>query len=131
MTSMSWTTKHSGNPAAVALVAGLLLGAVGLVIEVVTGVPGFPLVPPGPIILVVAAGFVALAPWRWAPTLGLAAAVFLTVGQVVAPNFGGSIDRLGDGAAVGPFAGTALFEIGLVIALVAGVVASIRGLQRG
>lgn len=126
---MNWAKKHSSNPAATALVAGLILGAVGLIIEVVSGVPGFPTVPPGPIILAVAALFVALAPWRWAPILGLAAAVFLTVGQVVAPNFGGSLDRLGDVGTFGPFAGTALFEIGLLVALVAGVLATIRGLR--
>lgn len=130
MTTTNLTTKYSSNPASVTLIAGLLLGAIGLVIEVASGVPGFPPIPPGPIILAVAAVFVALAPWRWAPILGLAAAVFLTVGQAVAPNFGGSLDRLGDVGVFGPFVGTALFELGLLIAFVAGVVASVGGLRR-
>jgi hypothetical protein len=130
MTSMSVLPSKARDPARSAQVGGLAAGAVGLVIEVVSGVQGFPIVPPGPIILVVAAGFVALAPWRWAPILGLAAAVFLTVGQAVTPNFGGSFDRLGDVGAFGPFAGTALFLLGLLVALAAGVVATFHGLRR-
>ncbi len=47
------------------LVAGLATAAVGTLLEYVTGVPGFPTVPPGPIILGVAAVVVAVVAWRW------------------------------------------------------------------
>jgi hypothetical protein len=56
--------------------------------------------------------------------------VFLTTGQLVTPNFGGSVDRLTAVGTVGPLAGTPLFLIGLLIALVAGVVATRNGLRR-
>lgn len=121
-------TRDPRDPAAVALVAGLVLAAVGLVVQVVSGVPGFPTIPPGPIILVVAAAIVALAPWRLAPLVGLVVALFITVGAVV--NFTGIAGRLGDPGAFGPFAGTALQLIGLLVALVAGVMAAARGLHR-
>jgi len=101
------TKPNTRDPASRVLIGGLVLAAAGLVIEVVSGVPGFPTVPPGPIILAVAALFVALAPWRWAPIVGLLAAVFITVGNAVSDS--GALPRLGDPGAFGPFAGTALF----------------------
>lgn len=74
MTSTNLLSSRTRKPAAVALVAGLVLAAAGLVIQILGGVPGFPPIPPGPIILIVAAAFVVLAPWRWAPIVGLLAA---------------------------------------------------------
>lgn len=127
---MSLVKSNTRDPASVTLVAGLVLAAVGLVIQVISGVPGFPTIPPGPIILVVAAAFVALAPWRWAPIVGLVTALFLVVGAVVAAAVPGIADRLGDPGEFGPFAGTALYALGLLVALVAGVVATKRGLRR-
>ena len=111
-------------------VAGLLLAAVGLVIQIVSGVPGFPPVPPGPIILAAAAAFVTFAPWRWAPIVGLAATVFLVVGFIVSLPTSGAAEQLGDPGAFGPFGGTALFVIGLLTALVAGAAATVHGLRR-
>ncbi len=122
------TDRHYANPAGRALIAGLGLGGLGLIIEVISGVPGFPTVPPGPILLIAAAAFVALARWRWAPVVGLAPAVFITVGNVVSAS--GTTGRLGDPHAFGPFAGTALVVLGLAVALVAGVAASRRALRR-
>ena len=116
------------TPSRLALIAGLGLGAIGLIIEVVSGVPGFPTVPPGPIILIVAAAFVALARWRWAPILGLVAALFITIGNVVSDS--GTAGRLSDPGAFGPFAGTALLVLGLALALVAGLAASRRALRQ-
>lgn len=101
----------------------LLVAALGLVIQILGGVPGFPPVPPGPIILVAAAAVVALVPWRWAPAVGLAATVFLVVGLVVSWPGSGTGGRLADPSAFVPFAGTVLFLAGLVVALVAGVAA--------
>jgi hypothetical protein len=115
------------DPARLALIAGLGLGALGLIIEVITGVPGFPTIPPGPIIMAAAATFVALARWRWAPIVGLIAALFITVGNVVSDS--DTTGRLSDPGAVGPFAGTVLLVVGLLIALVAGSAASVRALR--
>lgn len=123
---MSLVQSKTRDPAAVALVGGLVVAAVGLVIQVISGVPGFPTIPPGPIILGVAAAFVALAPWRWAPIVGLAAAVFLLVGAVLSAAVPGIVARLGNLVEYGQFAGTALQMLGLLIALVAGVVATVH-----
>lgn len=111
-------------------IGGLLLAALGLVIQIVSGVPGFPPVPPGPIILVVAAALVAFAPWRWAPVVGLAATLFLTVGLIVSWPTSGAVERLGNPAAVGPFIGTVLLLVGLLVALVAGATATARRPRR-
>lgn len=102
------------------LAGGLLLAAVGLVVMILTGVPGFPLVPPGPIILVGAALVVALVPWRWAPVVGLAAALFLIVGAIVS----GTIDdRFAAPELIGQLLGTVINLAGLAVAVVAGVLA--------
>src|SRR5437588_2948248 len=94
----------TGTPRALArtaLVAGLVLAAAGVFTQFLTGVPGFPPVPPGPIILVVAAAVVALARWRWAPVVGLLAALFLTIGMLAAGTGG----RLTRPEQLGPFLG--------------------------
>jgi hypothetical protein len=127
--SRTGTTRDRRTPSRPAQVAGLGLGALGLIIEVISGVPGFPTVPPGPIILTAAAVFVALARWRFAPMVGLVAALFITVGLVVSDS--GTTGRLGDPGALGPFAGTVLLVVGLAVALVAGLAAGRRALRRG
>ncbi|GAB3385912.1 hypothetical protein GCM10027568_03580 [Humibacter soli] len=99
---------------------GLLLAAVGVLVQFLTGVPGFPPVPPGPIILAVAALVVVVVRWRWIVILGLAVAVFLTVGALAS---GTTVSLLSSGATAGQLAGIYLQLIGIVIALVAGVVA--------
>ncbi|MDT7743440.1 MAG: hypothetical protein QOE59_2518 [Actinomycetota bacterium] len=64
------------------LVVGLVTAAVGTLLEYLTGVPGFPTVPPGPIILAVAVVLVVLVVLAaLVQVLGLAAAL---VGGVVA-----------------------------------------------
>jgi hypothetical protein len=49
---------------------GLLVGAAGIVLQIVGGID-FPVVPPGLVILVVAAGLVAFARWRWVPFIAV------------------------------------------------------------
>lgn len=127
MTTIQMMKQRTRDPASVTLIGGLGLAALGLIIEVISDVPGFPTVPLGPIILVVAAGFVALAPWRWSPVVGLLAAVFLTVGNAISGS--GTTDRLGAPSEFGQFAGTTVFLLGLLLALTAGAAASARGLR--
>lgn len=103
------------------LSVGLLVAGIGVLVQYLTGVPGFPVVPPGPIVLGAAAVLVLL-PWRWMPVLGLAAAVFVSVGAILATLANGAIiDRLVVPGDVGPFTGTVLQLVGLAVALVAGV----------
>ncbi|MPZ84991.1 MAG: hypothetical protein GEV28_33230 [Actinophytocola sp.] len=104
-------------------VAALLVATVGIIVQIGTGVPGYPVVPPGPIILAAAAIAVLGWRWRWAPMVLAAVPLFVIVGGVIE---GSSFDRLVDPAGVGPFLGTALQWVGLVVAVPAGIAASVR-----
>jgi hypothetical protein len=102
-------------------VAGLVAAAAGIVIQIASGAE-YPTVPPGLIILLVAAGLVALgARWRWTPLVGVVVALFLLVGGALAPQ---ARDQLGDPGAVGVFVGTVIQLLALVVALIAGVAAA-------
>ncbi|HEY0450056.1 hypothetical protein [Actinophytocola sp.] len=101
----------------------LLVAVVGIIVQIVSGVPGYPVVPPGPIILGVAAVAVLVWRWQWAPIVLAAAPLFVLVGGLIE---GSSFDRLADPANFGPFLGTALQGVGLVVAVAAGVAASVR-----
>jgi hypothetical protein len=102
-------------------VAGLVVAAAGIVIQIASGAE-YPTVPPGLIILLVAAGLVALgARWRWTPLVGVVVALFLLVGGALAPQ---ARDQLGDPGAVGVFVGTVIQLLALVVALIAGVAAA-------
>lgn len=102
-------------------VAGLVAAAAGIVIQIASGAE-YPTVPPGLIILLVAAGLVALgARWRWTPLVGVVVALFLLVGGALAPQ---ARDQLGDPGAVGVFVGTVIQLLALVVALIASVAAT-------
>jgi len=60
-------------------VAALLVAAVGIVIQIVSGV-GIPPIPPGLVILLTMAGLVAFGPWRSTPVVGAAVGLFLLIG---------------------------------------------------
>lgn len=105
------------------LVVGLVVAAAGMLIQYASGVE-YPTIPPGPIIALVAAAVVAFGPWRRAPVVGLVAAVFISLGGVIATIAGnGFTPQLSDPGAVGGFVGTLVQIAGLVIAVAAGVVA--------
>ncbi len=111
------------SAAARLLVVGLVVAAAGMLIQYASGVE-YPTIPPGPIIALVAAAVVAFAPWRRAPVVGLVAAVFISLGGVIATIAGnGFTPQLSDPGAVGGFVGTLVQIAGLVIAVAAGVVA--------
>lgn len=112
------------SPAGKLTIVGLVVAAVGIVIQVLSGVAEYPTIPPGFIILLVAAGVVALETrWRWTPILGLAVALFILFGAFVTP---GTANRLSNPAAVGAFVGTVVQLLGLVTAAIAGLVSVIR-----
>ncbi|MDN5851681.1 MAG: hypothetical protein L0K86_02330 [Actinomycetia bacterium] len=113
-------TTTSSTPV---LAGGLVLAAAGLIVQILTGVPGFPLIPPGPIILLAAAAVVVWWRWRWAPAVGLLAALFIAVGAVME---GSVFERLTAPAAIGPFAGSAIQLLGLAVAILAGAAALAR-----
>ena len=110
------------SPTARLLVVGLVAAA-GMLIQYASGVE-YPTIPPGPIIALVAAAVVAFGPWRRAPVVGLVAAVFISLGGVIATIAGnGFTPQLSDPGAVGGFVGTLVQIAGLLIAVAAGVVA--------
>ena len=117
------------STAAKATAVGLVLAGAGILIQYLTGVPGFPTIPPGPIIAAVAAALVIWVPWRWAPTVGLAAALFFVVGAAAFGAVPAILDRLADPGSVGPFAGTAIQVVGLAVAVIAGILATVEQIR--
>ena len=115
-------------------VAGLMIGAGGIALLWASGVE-FPVaIPPGLVILLVGALFVALAPWRWATGVGAFLGLFATCGFLIS---GGIPNLLGaDGTTffgtpnpvgldtLGTIIGTWLQTSGALAALIAGVIAT-------
>jgi hypothetical protein len=120
---MGRPTSRSRNltPATGLTVAGLVLAAAGIVIQIASGAE-YPTIPPGLLILLAAAGLVALATrWRWTTIVGVIVSLFLLVGGVLAPQ---AREQLSDPTQVGIFIGTVIQLLALVVALVAGVAAT-------
>lgn len=99
----------------------LLVAAAGIVLQVIGGAD-YPVVPPGIIILVVAAGIVRFGPWRWAPLAAVVAGVFLVVGLFAA----GQASRLVGVDTVLDTTGLWIQMAAVVVALVAGALAIAR-----
>jgi hypothetical protein len=107
-------------------VAGMVTAAAGIIIQIASGSELYPTIPPGPIILLAGAALVALGPWRWTPIVGVVVPLFLFVGAVVAAvNSGAFVDQLANPGQVGIgiFAGDVIQLLGVITALVAGIVA--------
>ena len=114
------------SPAASLNAAGLIVAAAGIMIQSASG-EDFPTIPPGPIILLVAAAVVVFGPWRWAPAVELVAAAFVSLGGVIATIAGNAFEStLGDPGGVGGFVGAVVQIAGLMIAVPAGVLAATR-----
>jgi hypothetical protein len=109
------------SPAASLTVASLVVAAAGIVIQTASGAD-YPTIPPGLLILLAAAGLVALATrWHWTMIVGVIVSLFLLVGGALAPQ---ARDQLGDPTQVGVFIGTVIQLLALVVALVASVAAT-------
>lgn len=100
-----------------ATVAGLGIGAIGIGLLWASGMIDFPFYPP-PGILILTAGllFVAFAPWRWAPAVGVALGVSMIVGFFASTGVANLTGALGAMVSVG----SAVQMIGVVIAVLAG-----------
>jgi hypothetical protein len=115
------STPAKLNAAALAVTAG------GILLQIASGSELYPTIPPGPIILLIGAGVVALGPWRWSPIIGLIVPVILLVGGTIAAVAGNEfLDQLTEPAEVGIFAGSVTQLLGLIAALVTGIVAVTR-----
>ena len=108
-------------------VAGLTLGAIGIAILWASGVefPFYP--PPGVVILSVGALFVSLSQRRWTPGVGAFLGMFVLVGFVLSSvNSGAGTGNLLGREGAGAVIGTGVQLVGIVAALVAGVLAVAR-----
>ena len=97
-------------------VAGLLVAAVAIVIQILGGID-YPAVPPGLVLLVVTAGLVAFTRWWWVPYVGVVVPLFLLVGGAIAIANEDEPDRTD----VVGLVGTVVQAPGVVVALVAGL----------
>ena len=75
---------------------GLVAGAAGIVIQILTGVDEYPMIPPGAVILLAAALLVSLLSWRWAPVVGVALAILILVGAFVTLGTGNHLTEPGE-----------------------------------
>ena len=103
-------------------VVALLIAAVGFVIQMVAGVTDTPTIPPGLVVILVAAGLIAFVPGRWMPLAGVVAGLFNLVASVVVD----AADRLTDPSPATGFIGAWLMHIGLIAACVLGTMAAAR-----
>lgn len=105
-------------------VGGLLVAAVGVVIQIASGV-SYPAVPPVFFILLVPVALIAFGGWRWTPLVATLGGLFLIVGL-----FGsGAAARLADTGrpgGVGGSLGLWVQMLGVVVATVTGVVAALQ-----
>jgi len=108
--------------------AGLALCAIAIILQKVTGASGYPTIPPGAVITAVAAILVALVPWRFIPVLGFLLGAFILFGAFVTAGTG---DRLSQPGTAGPFLGTLLQMIGLIMAVIFGALATVDALRPG
>jgi hypothetical protein len=102
-------------------IVGLVVGATGIGILWASGVE-FPIYPP-PGILILGAGAVAVALIRraWGPAVGAFLGLFVLVGFLISPTgIGNLIGEAGTGVAVGQ----AIQVVGVLTALIAGVLAT-------
>ena len=100
--------------AALVTITGLVTAVAGLVIQKVAGVD-MPPVPPGLVILAVAAVLIAATSWRWPLVLAVLAAL---------AEMPGAFGSAADAAAFGEVAGAAVRAAGAVTAFVAGIAAA-------
>lgn len=98
--------------------AGLVVGAIGIVILWVAGAD-MPAVPPGFILLLLAAALVAFGPWRWTPIVAILIGLSEAGGV-----FGASAGQLVDTTPLSWFLGTWVRVLGIVLILVGGVLAT-------
>jgi hypothetical protein len=100
--------------------AGLVLTAAGMLLQIAAGSTLYPSIT-GPVVLIVAAAFVAFGPGRWTPWVGLVVPLVLGLGAIAAALMtGGFVDQLTDFGEPGLFVGSLMHAVGLIAAIVGG-----------
>ena len=111
-------------------VAGLVVTAAGMLLQIAAGSQLYPSFT-GPIVLLVTAVIVALGPGRWTPYLGLVVPLVLGLGVIIAAVMTGEFfEQLTDVGNPGIFLGSVMHVIGLVAAVV-GAVGMLLGRREG
>lgn len=102
-------------------VIGLVVTAGGMLLQIASGSELYPSLT-GPIVLLVAAAFVALGPRRMTPFVALLVPLALGVGAIVAAVMtGGFTNQLADPGNAGVLIGSLMHVVGLVAAVTGGV----------
>lgn len=120
--------KNKLSPVTKLHVTGLLMASLGTLILYLV-LPGFPIIPPGPIILGTA-GILVIAiasRWKWILIISEFAALLITVGGIIDGHSWRRLTKVGD---FGPFIGTAVQWFGLAAAVIFGAVALIQIVER-
>lgn len=102
-------------------VYGLIAAAVGIVIQIASGID-FPTIPPGLFFALIPAALIAFGPWRWTPILGAIVGLFLFVGLFLS----GGADRLVDPTPFGGLVGLWLMVVAEILVMVTGVMATME-----
>ncbi len=104
-------------------IGALLVAAAGVFVIFLSAPDLFPAVPPGVIILAVAAALVAFVPGRWTPIVGVLIALMITIGGIASGN---TIDILNGEENPGAILGTVIQYPALITAIATGVMATTR-----
>ena len=102
-------------------VFSLVAAAVGVVIQIVSGVD-YPTIPPGLFILLIPAGLIVFGRWWWTPVIATLAGLFIFVSYFLS----GSTVRLLDLSQFGAFIGLWLQFLAVIVTVVAGIVATVQ-----
>ena len=102
-------------------IGALLVAAAGVFVIFLSAPDLFPAVPPGVIILAVAAALIAFVPGRWTPIVGVLIALMVTIGGIASGN---TIDILNGEENPGAILGTVIQYPALITAIAAGVMAT-------
>jgi hypothetical protein len=107
-------------------VTGLVLTAVGIVLEIGAGSGLYPTLT-GPIVLLVGAAIVAFRPGRWTGYVGLIIPLVLAVGLIVSAVLSRTfVDQLTATASPGLVLGSLLHVVGLIAAVAGGIALVLR-----
>lgn len=102
-------------------VAGLVLTAAGMLLQIAAGSELYPSFA-GPIVLVATAVLVAFVHRRWTAYVGILVPLVLGLGAIIAALISGEfIEQLTDIGRVGIFLGSLMHVVGLIAAVVGGV----------
>jgi len=102
-------------------ITGLVLSAIGVVIQIVSGHP-YPTVPPVFFILLIPASLIAFGRWRWLPISAVLAGLFLTFGLFASGQSG----RLINFSKFGDSVGLWIQMLSVIVATIAAIITTIQ-----